>query len=86
VGIDDGPTCADSMGDRVGRVEITGRGPVGVCNTDTIRESLPETVRSVAVVSHGGIDCAVTAIGVTCVKTGDRVAFFLGLGSYATFG
>lgn len=84
VGIEDPQACRDAMGDRVGRIEVRSRGPVAACNTDTIREAVPEVVAPVAVVSHSGFSCAVADIGVTC--TGDGVGFFLGLDSYAVFG
>lgn len=86
VGIEDPQACRNAMGDKVGRVQIVARGAEPVCNTDTIRESLPETVAPLGVVSSGGIECAVARIGITCVKPGAQVGFFLGLDSYAVFG
>lgn len=86
VGVEDPQACRDAMSDKVGRVQIVARGAEPVCNTDTIRESLPETVAPLGVVSAGGVDCAVAKIGITCVKPGAQVGFFLGLDSYAVFG
>lgn len=87
-GIDDAEVCRNAMGDRVGRIELTDGGPRAVCNTDTIRDSPPEVVQPVGVVTNArtGLECAVADIGVTCVQAEDRIGFYLGMDAYATFG
>lgn len=87
-GIEDAEACRNAMGDRVGRIELTDGGPRAVCNTDTIRDSPPEVVQPVGVVTNArtGLECAVADIGVTCVQAEDRIGFYLGMDSYATFG
>lgn len=87
-GVEDRQACDRAMGDRVGRIEVTDKRVRAVCNTDTIRETVPQTVDPVGVVTHAGsgLTCAVADIGVTCVQSQREVGFFLGLDSYATFG
>ncbi|QYJ04843.1 hypothetical protein KUV85_03930 [Nocardioides panacisoli] len=87
-GIQDQSVCRNAMGDRVGRIEVTEQRARPVCNTDTIRETRPQTVEPVSVVTNAksGLRCAVADIGITCVQPQREIGFFLSLDSYATFG
>lgn len=84
-GVKDADACGNAPSEHVGRIEIMGRGATPVCNTDTIRETVPDTVDAPALVSRAGVDCVVTGDGVTCVEDDNGAAFFLGLGEYAVF-
>lgn len=84
-GVKDTDACGNAPSEHVGRIEIMGRGATPVCNTDTIRETVPDTVAAPALVSRAGVDCVVTSDGVTCVEDDSGAAFFLGLGAYAVF-
>jgi hypothetical protein len=77
-------TCGNAMSDRVGRLEITSKGAQAVCNTDTVRETVPPTVAPLGIVTRaGGMTCVVAPIGLTCVEEARGAAFFLTQGRYA---
>lgn len=84
-GVQDADACGNAPSQRVGRIEIPARGATAVCNTDTIRESVPDTVAPLGVVSRGGVACVVADPGVTCVEAARGAAFFLGIGRYDVF-
>ncbi len=83
--VKDPKVCGNAQSDFVGRVELTARGAFPQCNTDTIREPGAQVVRPNAVVTGGGIECAVEPIGVTCVDPATQSGFFLTQGKYTTF-
>jgi hypothetical protein len=84
-GVKDAAACGNAPSEHVGRIEIMPRGATPVCNTDTIRETVPQTVGAPAIVGRDGVECLVLDVGVTCVASGRGAAFFLGLGQYAVF-
>jgi hypothetical protein len=86
-GVKDPAVCADSPGQKVGRIELTRRGWQPFCNTDTIRMPgapvLPDG--GVATWPALSVQCAMEAIGITCLETGNQQGFFFGPGRYQVF-
>lgn len=86
-GVKDPKVCGDAQSDLVGRIELTARGARALCNTDTIRESMPKPVAAPALFTNGasGVQCAVESIGVTCIDPATKAGFFLAKGKYQVF-
>lgn len=86
-GVRDEAACIEAPSPVVGRIELTERGAVPVCNSDTIRTAGPPVLGYGAVASWPGlsIQCLVEEIGVTCLNTGTEQGFFLARGRYQLF-
>lgn len=71
----------------IGRIELTSRGAVPVCDADTIRESDAPRLRYGfrADVPGSSVLCLSEERGVTCVDTVGHHGFFLARGSFSTF-
>lgn len=71
----------------IGRIELTSRGAVPVCNADTIREADAPRLRYGfrADVPGSSVLCLSEERGVTCVDTAGRHGFFLARSTFATF-
>lgn len=79
--------CPPGGPDDIGRIELTSRGAVPVCNADTIREADAPRLRYGfrADVPGSSILCLSEERGVTCVDTAGRHGFFLARSTFATF-
>ena len=84
-GIRDDKVCAGAPSPLVGRVELRGGRARPVCNTDSIRSDMPETLEHGSVSRFGDVQCLSEEIGVTCVDLAAKAGFFIGTGRYTTF-
>lgn len=86
-GVRDDAQCIEAPSPVVGRIEFTERGPVPVCNSDTIRTPGPPILGYTGVAAFTGlsIQCLSEEIGVTCLNTGTKQGFFLARGRYQLF-
>lgn len=83
--IKDDEVCGADIADGVGRIETFKSRPRPVCNSDTIREPGAKVVPAPAIVTYGGINCAIERAGVTCTTAASRSGFYLGPGEYHVF-
>lgn len=86
-GVSDPAACDGSPSQKVGRIELTGRGWTAFCNTDTVRmPGAPKVpVGAVASWPARGLECVLEEPGVTCLATVERLGFFFGSGRYEIF-
>lgn len=84
-GVEDPTACGEALATKVGRIEVQGRKVRAVCNTDTIRGDMPDTLNPGEVSTAGDLQCLNDGGGVLCVTLSRESGFFVKAGEYVIF-
>lgn len=84
-GVEDPGACGEALVTKVGRIEVQGRRIRPVCNTDTIRGDMPDTLGPGEAAAAGDLQCLNDAGGVLCVTLSREAGFFVKPGQYVVF-
>ncbi len=81
------PTICPASGPQdIGRVELSARGALPVCNSDTIGTGgEPELGYGSRTPPSGTVSCLSETVGVTCIDEASRHGFFLARDTFRTF-
>lgn len=84
-GVEDADACGEALVTKVGRIEVQGRKIRPVCNTDTIRGDMPDTLNPGEAAAAGDLQCLNDGGGVLCVTLSQEAGFFVKPGEYVIF-
>jgi hypothetical protein len=85
-GVEDTAACGEALVTKVGRIEVQGRKIRPVCNTDTIRGDMPDTLNPGEAAAAGDLQCLNDGGGVLCVTLSRESGFFVKPGQYVILG